>query len=164
MARPPKTIAVKESAAELQAAMRKAAPHLRVRLQMLLLLRQPLPMGKQALASALGVNPNSVQTWRTRYTTGGMELLLQDKRGGNKKAVIDAVVDSAIVAKLSDPLNAPRSFKELQQWVSDHHIKDINYHTLNKHVKKKHGAKIKVARKAHVNKDPEAAATFKKSD
>jgi CBS domain containing-hemolysin-like protein len=39
---------------------------------------------------------------------------------------------------------------------------DINYHTVNKYVKRKFGAKLKVARKSHVNKSEEAVIEFKK--
>ena len=89
--------------------------------------------------------------------------MLQDKRGGNRATVIDQKTDKAIAARLSDGRNAPRSFKELQQWVGDNYIKDINYHTLNKHVKRKYGAKIKVARKSHVHKDEQDEEAFKKN-
>lgn len=89
--------------------------------------------------------------------------MLQDKRGGNRTPLIDAKADKAIAARLSDGGNAPRSFKELQQWVHDNYIPGINYHTLNKHVKRKYGAKLKVARKSHVQKDEQAVEAFKKN-
>jgi len=130
---------------------------------MLILSKQSKALGKYALADALGVNHNSVQSWRKAYEQNGIEKLMEDKRGGNRAAVIDVKTDKAIVARLSDARNAPRSFKELQQWVHDNYIKDINYHTLHKHVKRKYGAKLKVARKSHVQKDEQAVEAFKKN-
>lgn len=163
MSRPSKPIAVTESLVELKRLHKRSPSHLKPRIQMLILSKQSKASGKYALSDALGVNHNSVQSWRTRYQSAGIQRLLQDKRGGNRAAVIDAKTDKAIEARLSDAKNAPRSFKELQQWVHDNHIKDINYHTLNKHVKRKYGAKIKVARKSHVQKDEQAAEAFKKN-
>jgi hypothetical protein len=57
----------------------------------------------------------------------------------------------------------PAAYVELQQWVDEEYIKGINYHTLNKHVKRKYKAKIKVARRSHVSKDAQAAEAFKKN-
>lgn len=163
MSRPSKIIVVKESLNTLKQLHKQSASHLKPRIQMLILSKQSLVSGKYSLATALGVAHSSVQIWRNLYTDGGLQKLLEDKRGGNRNAVIDAKTDKAIVAKLSDAKNAPRSFKELQQWVNDHYIKGINYHTLNKHVKRKYGAKIKVARKSHIQKDEQAAEAFKKN-
>jgi uncharacterized protein (DUF342 family) len=97
------------------------------------------------------------------YTEGGLEALLSYHRGGNRKAIISADVEQKILARLSNPYDAPRSYKELQQWVDEHFIKGINYHTLNKHVKHKYNTKIKVARKTHVKKDEQTVVAFKKN-
>jgi transposase len=158
-----KKIEVKESLSSLKKLHRESPSHLKPRLQMLILSQQKDLHGKYALADALGVNFNSVQTWKTTYSKEGLEGLLKDKRGGKKKPVIDPVTDEAIRIRLSDPFNAPRSYTELQQWVDEQFIKGINYHTLNKHVKRKYKAKIKVARKSHINKDVQAAEAFKKN-
>lgn len=163
MARPPKLITVRQSLAELKQIHKQSSSHLKPRIQMLILSKQAKAAGKNALATALGVNHNSVQNWRKTYEQGGIEKLLEDKRGGNRAAIIDAATDKALRLKLSDAKNAPRSFKELQQWVDEHYIAGINYHTLNKHVKRRYGAKIKVARKSHAQKDPQAAEAFKKN-
>jgi transposase len=163
MARPGKPIKVAESTEELRKLLKVSSLHLKPRIEMLILSKQGKAVGKNELAQALGVNHNSVQTWRKKYEQGGIHALLQDKRGGNRPVVIDAKTDKAIALKLSDPLNAPRSFKELQQWVEEHYIAGINYQTLNKHVKRKYGARIKVARKSHVQKDKEAVEAFKKN-
>ena len=162
MSRPPKSIVVTESLSELKQLHKKTAAHLQPRIQMLILSQQGKAAGKQGLANALGVNPNSVQIWRTKYNQGGLPALLQYERGGHLQPLIDPKTDAAIVAKLSNPLEAPRSYKELQQWVDEHYISGINYHTLNKHVKRKHQVKLKVARKVHVKKEEGAADTFKK--
>src|ERR1043166_367155 len=113
MGRPAKKLLVQESIADLKKLHKQSAPHLKVRLQLLLLIKTDKAHTKQALALALGIDPNSAQHWKKRYEQGGLELLLCDKRGGYKKPVIDPDTDKAIVARLSDPCNAPRSFTEL---------------------------------------------------
>jgi transposase len=158
-----KKIEVKESISSLKKLHKQSSPHLQPRLQMLILSQQKDLHSKYALADALGVNFNSVQTWKTTYLREGLEGLLKDKRGGKKKPVIDPATDEAIRIRLSEPMNAPRSYVELQQWVDEQYIKGINYHTLNKHVKRKYKAKIKVARRSHVSKDAQAAEAFKKN-
>ena len=163
MARPTKAINVTQSLSALKRLHRQSSFHLKSRIQMLILSKESKASGKYALSNALGVNPNSVQSWRKAYEEGGLEKLLEDKRGGNRAAVIDALTDKAIYVKLSDAKNAPRSFKELQHWVDENYISGINYHTINKHVKRKYGAKIKVARKSHVQKDEQAGEAFKKN-
>jgi hypothetical protein len=163
MGRRAKIITIKERLSVLKQLHRGSASHLRPRIQLLILIKTGKAFSKQSLADALGVDPNSAQSWKMRYEQGGMELLLGDKRGGFKKPIIDEVTDKAIQLRLSNPKEAPRSFKELQQWVNDNYIPGINYQTLNKHVKRKYGAKIKVARKSHVQKDEQAVEAFKKN-
>src|ERR1043165_5879712 len=111
-----KKIEVKESISFLKKLHKESSPHLQPRLQMLILSLQKDLHSKYELADALGVNFNSVQSWKTAYSTEGLQGLLKDKRGGKKKPVIDPLTDEAIRIRLSDPLNAPRSYTELQQW------------------------------------------------
>lgn len=157
-----KKIVVQEKLAELQKLHRKAAHHLRPRIKMLLITLQKEVHAKTELARHLKVSPTTVQQWKKRYEQGGLQGLLLDKRGGNRCSKIDAATDSALAKKLSDAKQAPRSFTELQQWVDEHHVPGINYHTLNKYVKRKYGAKMKVVRKSHVEKDEQAVEQFKK--
>jgi len=68
-----------------------------------------------------------------------------------------------IEAKLTHPDEAFRSFEELRQWIDEHFVPGINYHMVNKYVKRKFGAKLKVARKSHVWKDKQQVEEFKKN-
>lgn len=160
----PKQLLIKESVEELKKIQRKQPSYLSIRVQMLILMKTIDIHTKKALAPLLSVSSNTVQLWKTIYEQGGLQQLLTYHRGGNKKPVIDEAADAKILAKLSDPYEAPRSYKELQEWVDENLVKDINYHTLNKHVKRKYRAKIKVARKSHVLKNEEEVDTFKKNN
>jgi transposase len=157
-----KRIEVKEGLAELKRLHKTVAVHVKPRLQMLILSVQKDLHSKYALSDALGVDPNSIYSWKTAYQQGGLPALLLDKRGGKKKPLIDENTASAIAQKLADPYAAPRSFTELQAWVDEYYLPGINYHTLRKHVKTKHGAKLKVVRKSHAQKDEAQVAAFKK--
>lgn len=153
---------MKERLAEIKRLHKTVATHLKPRLQMLILAVQKDLHSKYALSGALGADPNSIHTWKIAYEQGGLPALLLDKRGGKKKPLIDEKTACAIAGKLADPYKAPCSFTELQAWVDEHYLPGINYHTLRKHVKTKHGAKLKVVRKSHVDKDEAAVAAFKK--
>lgn len=159
-----KKLTINESVQGLKKIQLNQPPYLSIRIQMLVLMKTKDIHTKQGLSDVLGVSANTVQSWKKMYEKGGMEQLLEYNRGGNKQPVIGQEADTKILAKLSDPYDAPRSFKELQQWVDENLIKGINYHTLNKHVKRKYKVKIKVARKSHVSKNEEEAADFKKNN
>jgi transposase len=158
-----KKLEIKESVPELKKLQQKSPSYLAIRLQMLLVMKTKDIHSKRGLNDILGISANSIQSWKQLYSQGGLDKLMEYHRGGNKQPVIDAKADKAIVAKLSNPYEAPRSYKELQQWVDENLIKGINYHTLNKHVKNKHKTKIKVVRKSHIKKDEQAVAAFKKN-
>ena len=65
---------------------------------------------------------------------------------------------------MKSPSDAFVSFEELRKWVDEHFIPGIKYVTLNAYVKKHFGAKLKAARKSHIQKDPAAAEAFKKNE
>ncbi len=157
-----KKIVVKEEATELRKLYRKAPHHLKSRIRMLLLALTEDIHAKSGLAQKLKVDPNSVQAWKSSYESGGLSALLQDRRSGNNPALVDAKTHEALHTKLTNPLEAPRSYKELQQWVEEHYLPGINYQTLRGYVQRHFGTKIKVVRKTHIQKDQAAVEVFKK--
>jgi len=111
----------------------------------------------------VGVDPNSVQTWRTLYNTAGIEGIKKHNKKGFKPIVFTQEEHQTIENKLKDPTNGLRGYVELLRWVEHEFKKQINYNTLLKYSVKNFGSKIKVARKSHINKNDEAVATFKKT-
>jgi len=65
----PKIIKVKESMSELKMLLKKASPLIAPRIRTIIEIKKHESMGisKISLASLVGVDPNSVQTWRTLY-------------------------------------------------------------------------------------------------
>ena len=162
MGRNAKIIVVTESESELKQLHRSRAAHLKPRIQMLLLIKTGKAYSKQELADALGVNQNSTQSWKHNYEQGGIKQLLSDKRGGKKPSIITEEVHQKLSKRLNDPKRGFRSYIEIQQWLEEDCSIIIGYQALNKYVKRKFGARLKAARKSHVQKSPADEAVFKK--
>ena len=160
-----KHIQVKESETELRKLLRQQPIHKKNRIQMLLILKKSQkPLSKTELATLLKVNHNTAQKWRKSYFENGIEGLLFEGRVGFKPSKINSEIHQAIEKRLSSPQEAFTSYVDLINWIVDNYIPGgINYHTVNKYVKRHFGAKLKVSRKSHVKKDPNAVATFKKT-
>lgn len=156
-------INIEETEQELREIKQKQPIKFKSRVQMLLLIKSGKATSKLALATALSVNHNTIQKWRVLYKEGGMTALLSDGRGGHKPSLINEEVHKAIAQKLNNPHEAFRSFEELRAWVDKHYVPGINYHTVNKYVKRHFGAKLKTARKSHIQKDEQAGAVFLKT-
>lgn len=154
-------VPVKESVSELRL-YQKRFPSKFKALQMLIFIKQQGSLSKYKLASLLGSGHSSVVNWRRIYLEGGIEALLIENRGGFKKGKITAAVENKLTSRLNDPKKGFRSFVEIQQWLLKEFTIDMGYHAVNKYVKRKFGARLKVSRKSHVQKSPADEAVFKK--
>jgi transposase len=155
------TVSVKESIPELKL-LQKKNPGKYKALQMLILLKQKGALSKDSLALMTGASDKSIHIWRTKYRKGGIKSLLEDGRGGKKKAAITEKMHQQLNSRLHNPRTGFRSFIEIQQWLSEEFGLTMNYHAVNKYVKRKFGARLKVSRKSHVQKSPADEAVFKK--
>lgn len=160
-----KQIIVKETEQELKQLMRKQPVHKKNRIQMLLVLKKSeVSLSKESLAKILKINHNTAQQWRTKYSKGGIDGLLADGRIGFKPSIISADLHKEIEKKLHSPKDAFTSYVDLVHWITENYIPEgVNYQTINSYVKRKFGAKIKVARKSHIKKDDQAVDSFKKT-
>ena len=154
-------VVVKESVKDLKS-IQKQKPSYYSRIQMLLLIKEGKFVTKDALSEALQVSTQSVHIWRTKYNAGGIDRLLEDKRGG-KPAQITAPIHERLSTRLNSSKEGFKSFVEIQHWLQENFGIEMKYQALNKYIKLKFGARPKVARKSHINKDENAAALFKKT-
>lgn len=155
---------VKESIQDLRLALKQSSSRIRPRMQMLLEIKKsPIPLTKIELAEKVGVNHNSITSWRTIYRTGGFDLLSKHNQGGKRKTVIDTKTHKAIEKRITSSTEGFRSYKDLQDWVDVNYIPGIKYITLLKYVQDKFGAKLKSTRKSHIKNDKEALEAFKKN-
>jgi len=161
----PKIIHVKEDLKYLKKLLKSSSNFLRPRIIMLIEIKKTEGKGisKRALAERVGVNHNSIQTWRSNYISGGILLLLSHKKTGYKPSLINEEERVAIECKLKDPKNGLRGYTELMSWFEQKYQKSILYNTLYKYCVRNFGSSVKVARKSHVNKNPEAVEAFKKT-
>jgi transposase len=160
-----KIIHIKESSKELKK-LQKQQPLLIIkRLNMLIELKKNGANGlsKRQLAKLIGVDPNSIQKWRTIYLNEGIKGIVSHGRIGFKPSLINKQEHKKIEHKLNQPKNALRGYKELMQWIKDEFGKELKYTTVVEYSKRHFGSKIKVARKSHVLKDEEAETAFKKT-
>jgi transposase len=157
----PKQVIVKESVAELRSYQKRFPAKFKA-LQMLIIIRQQGSLSKDKLGSLLGSSHSSVLNWRRIYLNGGIAALVVENRGGFKKAKIFGVAEKKLAQRLNNPKEGFRSFIEIQQWLSAEFNIEMQYHAVNKYVKRKFGARLKVSRKSHVLKSPADEAVFKK--
>lgn len=124
---------------------------------------QETGISKRLLADQIGVNHNSIQSWRTLYVQGGLSGLCSHNRKGNHPSVFSIEEHKVIQNKLNDPQNGLRGYNELLDWIEHEFSKGIKYNTLLKYCMRNFGSSVKVARKSHVKKDDQAVDTFKKT-
>ena len=129
---------------------------------MLIVIKQKSALSKDVLVVIVGASDRSIQTWRSNYVTRGMDQMLKDSRGGRKTAKITASVHQQLSKRLYNAWPGVRSFIEIQQWLLSEFDIDMLYHAVNKYMKRKFGARLKVSRKSHVQKSPADEAVFKK--
>ncbi|PJJ10751.1 hypothetical protein CLU83_4213 [Flavobacterium sp. 1] len=160
-----KSISVKENKVELKKLLRQQPIHLRNRVQMLLVLkRSERSLSKNELSNILKINHNTAQRWRKTYCEKGIDALLSDGRVGFKPSIISKEMHQAIEQRLTSPKDAFTSYIDLINWIVENYLPEgINYHTVNKYVKRHFGAKLKVTRKSHSKKDKNAVQAFKKT-
>jgi transposase len=161
----PKTFKIKESENELKKLMKNSPSMVAKRIHALLVFKRNEGTGisKRVVADEIGVNHNSVQTWRNMYINGGIKMLMSHSNIGYKPSKINDEQEQALKRQLNDPHNGIVGFTELLDWFNKTFHTSVNYKTFHGFVVRKFKAKIKVARKSHVKKDDQAVEAFKKT-
>lgn len=160
-----KAIHIKESVKELSQLRKTSSDTINKRLLMLIEIKREKnsSISKRDLAKLIGVDPNSITSWKKLYQQKGISGIISDGRLGFKLSVISAEEHKKIEKKLKDPKNGIRGYVELLDWVKTELSKDMKYITLLKYAQRHFGSKIKVARKSHVKKDELAVEALKKT-
>jgi transposase len=161
----PKIFRIKESEGEIRKLIKSNNTMIGKRLHALLVFKQHEQTGisKRAVADHVGVDQNSVQTWRTVYIDEGIKGLMTHANTGYKPSKINSTQEKALKKKLGDPSNGMVGFSELLDWFNAAFKTTINYKTFHGFVVRKFKAKIKTARKSHVKKDQASVDAFKKT-
>jgi transposase len=160
-----KKIIIKETEKEIKKLLKESNSFIGQRLRVLLILKQNEEVGlsKREVAKLAGVDPNSVQSWRTLYVNTGIEGLMKHKKTGFKPSVFNAIEHKKLETKLNDSQNGLQGYVELKAWLEKESGKVFNYNTLLYYCIRNFKSSVKVAPKSHVKKDENQVKTFKKT-
>ena len=159
-----KILVIKETEKEIKNLLKQSIPFIGQRLRVLLILKQNEKAGisRRDVAKLAGVDPNSVQNWRTLYINAGIEGLIKHQKTGFKPSVFNAVEHKMLEAKLNNTQNGLQGYVELKDWIEKETGKTFNYNTLLYYCIRNFKSSVKVARKSHVKKDENQVIAFKK--
>ena len=116
---------------------------------------------QSAIAKKLGRTEKTVRDWLKVYDTKGFDALITVKSGGNNTRTLSDKVIELIDQKVTDATTTITSYIELQLLLEEQTGENITYGALYSHCRRKFKTKLKVARKSHYKKDPNAEAFFK---
>jgi transposase len=156
------TITVKETKEDLTALLHKSTAVTKPRIKMLLAILNGFS-STQDLVVKTKANRDSIRNWKNTYRSKGIKGLLGETRGRKQPGAIGPKVKLQLQQKLSDPKGGFSSYKQAMDWINETFGLEMEYHAVNKYLKRNFGTKLKVGRKTHINKDDNAAALFKKT-
>jgi len=156
------SITIKERVAFLNKAYLKTTSRLQQdRIKTLLYLVTEKYHYQSAIAKKLGRNEKTIRDWLKLYSTGGFSALIEVKSGGNNTRTLSDKVITLIEQKVTDSKTTITSYVELKLLLEEQTNEHIAYGALYSHCRRKFKTKLKVARKSHYKKDPDAEAFFK---
>lgn len=158
----PVAITLKEDADILRNYQSKVSPHLRSRIKMLQGILKGIHKNNE-LAAHTGASLRSIIRWKALYQQGGIELLLNEKRGGDMRSQFDEQSHAKLAQKLANPVESFTSYHQARAWIKEELGIEMSYMATWLYLRRHFGTKLKVGRKSHVKKDEAAAAVFKKS-
>jgi len=156
------TITVKESKEDLMTLLRKSSIATKPRIKMLLAILDGVT-STQDLVSKTKANRDSIRNWKNTYRDEGIEGLIGETRGRKQPGAIGPKEKLQLQKKLSDTKGGFTSYKQAKDWINKTFGLEMEYHAVNKYLKRNFGTKLKVGRKTHISKDDSAAALFKKT-
>lgn len=158
------SIHIKESLSELESMKRKASSRLiEDRLRALILIKQGKQFYQLRLARKLGYTEKTVREWLKIYEQEGLSVYTTTKRGGKAPSVVSPEAHNFLLAILSDPHSTVTSYVELWHILKRECQLEASCQTFYNYCRRKFGSKLKVARKSHYKKDPQAVEAFKKT-
>ena len=124
---------------------------LRLRLQMLYLLRIGSAINRLQLARLLGVSRNTIGAWLHIYERGGIAALLRLGLAPGAATTLPPQVITGMREKLAQPLGFA-SFQELHRWVEQTYQIRTTYRVIHYTATQVLGARLAVARRSHIKK------------
>lgn len=148
----PKLFNIVESELEIKNLIKDSSPMIAKRLQALLIFKMNEKLGgisNRYVAHLMGVNHNSIQTWRNIYIAGGIKALMSHSKIGSKQSIITEEQEIAIGEKIQNQNNGFTGFVELLAWFNAEFKTDINYKTFHGFVIRKFNKRLLTTHKSH---------------
>jgi transposase len=143
---------VTESADELKAMLKQQTDRQkRQRLHALFLFASGQATTRQEVAELLGVHRQTIGRWMSVYAEGGLSALLDIYVPKGKSPTLPADVLAALERQLQRP-EGFASYEAMRTWLVETHQIVIKAKTLQKFVRRRFGARPKVARPSHIKK------------
>lgn len=161
MARPLR-LEIIETAQYLETSLKqaKSASH-KERLQILWWLKTGQLMQHQELSQRLGRSPACITRWLSDYRKGGLKQLLTIKTAPGAAPKIAGEALEKLQARLK--AEGFGSYGEIVEWLQQECGLTLKYNTVNRFVRQKLKAKLKVPRPVSAKQAPEAIEGFKKT-
>jgi transposase len=154
---------ISETAEYLEKSLKRAksAPQ-KERLQMLWWLKTGQVSQHQELSQRLGRSPACITRWLSQYRNGGLKQLLSVKTAPGAKPKIGGEALEKLLAGLNSE-EGFSSYKAIVEWLKHECGLEVKYNTVNRFVRQKLKAKLKVPRPVSLNQRPGAIEGFKKT-
>ena len=158
------SINITESEKELQLLLNKTnTDRVRGRLKALLLLKKGKACYQNELARKVGFTEKTVREWLKLYQREGLSSLLEIRVGGNRRSLLSSEAILYLENLLKDPQTTITSYVELHQLICKEFNTAITYQGFYSFCTRVFKSKLKVSRKSHYKKDPQAVEAFKKT-
>jgi transposase len=143
---------VTESPDELKALLKlETHRQKRQRLHALYLFASDQATTRQTVAQMLGLHRETIGRWMVCYAAGGLPALLDIYVPAGKPPTLSAPVIADLQHQLRQPEGFP-SYEAMRVWLAATHQVSIKPKTLQKFVRRRFGARPKVARPSDIKK------------
>lgn len=132
------------------------------RLQMLWWLKTGQVSEHQELSHRLGRSPACITRWLSQYRGGGLKQLLEVKTAPGAEPKIQGEALEKLQARLKSEAGFS-SYGAIVEWLKQECGLELKYNTVNRFVREKLQAKLKVPRPVSVKQRAGAVEAFKKT-
>lgn len=154
---------IAETAEYLEKSLKQAkSASQKERLQMLWWFKTGQVSEHQELSKRLGRSPACITRWLSQYRGGGLKSLLEVKTAPGAEAKIRGETLENLQVRLKSQ-SGFGSYGEIVEWLKQECGLELKYNTVNRFVREKLNANLKVPRPVSAKQKPEAIETLKKT-
>lgn len=137
-------IEIKESLEELQKIYRLSKNYrIRLKVKSLILVKENKLGKHEKIANHLSISHATLKRWLKEYNEQGLSCLLNIKRKGKPKSLIDCEIKKALKQRLNDKTKPFTGYLEVKLWLNQTYDIDVKYSTIRNYLIKNFKSKIK---------------------